>query len=111
MKDISLDELTLGKFTDALNTKFRVRGNATDVVELELIAAQAGRAHQPSRGQARYESFSLLVAGPSDQPLIQRLYPFEHDQIGRFELFIVPVGCGTGVLHYQAVFNRPVTTA
>ncbi len=110
MNDISLNDLPLATFAAVMNTKFRLCVAAADVVELELIEARAGRSVAPPPGQPCYENFSLLFAGPLDRPLGQRLYSFEHDQIGRFELFIVPVGYGAGGLHYQAVFNRPART-
>ena len=38
--------------------------------------------------------------------LAQQIYPFEHDRLGRFDLFIVPVGQDAQGLAYEAVFNR-----
>jgi hypothetical protein len=106
MNNISLDDLTLAMFSDAVKTKFRLRLTATDVLEIELIETRAGRSGAPAPGQPRFESFSLLFGAPPERRLSQRLYCLEHDQIGRFELFLVPVGYGPGVAHYEAVFNR-----
>ncbi|HWY78167.1 MAG TPA: hypothetical protein VN281_21305, partial [Verrucomicrobiae bacterium] len=58
---------------------------------------------------ARNERFSLLFSGPLNRTLLQGSYIFEHLGIGRFEMFIVPVGPdSTNPRYYEAVFNRPV---
>ena len=111
MNDLSLDDLTMASFSGVVKTKFRICLAATDVVEAELIETRAGRSAAPAPGQPRYESFSLLFAAPPVPPLSQRMYRFEHDQLGRFDLFIVPVGYGPGVAHYEAVLNRPAKAA
>jgi hypothetical protein len=71
-------------------------------VEVELIELADGRS---SPG---HEVFSLLFRGPGKPLLAQRLYPFEHDAIGMFDLFIVPVGRDERGIYYEAVFNRLV---
>jgi hypothetical protein len=38
--------------------------------------------------------------------LPQGTYAFAHDDLGEFDLFIVPIGQAPGVFQYQAVFNR-----
>jgi hypothetical protein len=76
---------------------------------LELIEAaeipNAGQSKLPLGGP-RQETFSLIFAGPVDRQLRQRIHVFEHDRIGRFDLFIVPVGQKSGFVLYQAIFNR-----
>ena len=56
-------------------------------------------------------SAALLRLGSADQRadrLPQENYLFEHPQIGRFELFIVPVISRDPTRHkYEVVFNRP----
>ena len=111
MNDISLDDLTMASFSGVVKTKFRIRLTATDVVEAELIETRAGRSAPSASAQSLGESFSLLFAAPSAPALPQHMYRFEHDQLGQFDLFIVPVGYGPGVAHYEAVFNRPAKIA
>jgi hypothetical protein len=50
-------------------------------------------------------SFTLLFHGPSEPPLPQRIYPFEHPTLGAFEIFIVPLGPLEGRMQYEAVFS------
>src|SRR5262245_17580813 len=95
MKRVSLDELTFTKFSALLNAPFRVHLDQSNVVQFRLVAATG----QP-------ESFSVVFTGPADRLLPQKIYPFEHDQLGRFDLFIVPIGKDAQGIQYEAVFNR-----
>ena len=101
MNEISLEELSVERLAELVGTGLRVRVPGAEPVGLELTAVTPPRA-----SEAGYENFSLLFDGPADRPLVQRTYPFEHERLGRFELFIVPVGNERGRLQYQAVFNR-----
>jgi hypothetical protein len=113
MNDIPLDKLSFETLAAQLNSVFRVRLGPARVVELELAYAKLDPGNPPVRHPGPFddddcERFSLVFRGPRDQPLEQRIHKFEHDQIGRFELFIVPIlSRDTARLHYEAVFNRP----
>ena len=98
MKQVSLDELTFAKFSALLNAPFRVRLDQSSVVQLKLVAA-TGSGGQP-------ESFSLVFLGPADRLLPQKIYSFEQDQLGSFDLFIVPIGKDAQGIQYEAIFNR-----
>lgn len=52
------------------------------------------------------EQFSLVFAGPAEPALGQGICQVDHGQLGRFGLFLVPVGRDQGTAMYQAVFNR-----
>lgn len=65
-----LDQLTLAKFKELLNTRFRVQSAPANAVELELI--EAGSATNDAEGGSRapsHENFSLIFSGPAEQPL------------------------------------------
>jgi hypothetical protein len=96
-----LEKLNFQIFESELNSTFNVVLSQSAVVPLTLI--QASRADQPD---SRYENFSLFFDGPADHPLPQRIYAFEHERLGQFDLFIVPIGNERGRFQYQAVFNR-----
>ena len=68
-------------------------------VEVRKLPAAAG---QPPRSR---EPFSLLFRGPLDVVLPQRIYPLEHPDMGRFELFLVPIGPDAEGMRYEAVFS------
>jgi hypothetical protein len=105
MNEVALETLTLATFLPLTKTRFRVQIGPGSVVELELTEATGTRGTRPS-GAADNVSFSLCFSGPADPVLEQRMHVFEHDQIGRFNLFIVFIGRMAGVPQYEAVFNR-----
>jgi hypothetical protein len=116
MKDISLDELSYATLARELNTVFRVYATPTQVWQLELVEANpAPQRPQPAGQQcgqaAKHERFSLIFRGAKEEQLEQKIHKFEHDRIGRFEMFIVPVvSRDTSRMYYEAVFDRPLKT-
>ena len=85
-------------FAGHLNSTFRLHHQPA-TTELELIEVSDGS----TRGHV---NFSLLFRGPLQPLLPQQIYPVEHDRLGRFDLFIVPVKRDAHGLYYEAVFNR-----
>jgi len=80
---LEIQNAVASTFAEHLNSTFRLRhGPAT--TELELAEVSDG-------STARHVSFSLLFRGPQQPLFPQQIYPFEHDRLGRFDLFIVPV--------------------
>ena len=113
MKRLTPDQLTLENFSLWQKTKFRVPLDPANTVELELseVNALLNPGSVQAADQPAQESFSLIFLGPNDRFLPQRMYTFEHDRIGRFELFVVPIGRKPGLFQYQAVFNRLIKPA
>jgi hypothetical protein len=106
------ESLTQAKFTESLNTRFSVSADSGEAIELHLVEVTAGPATASSDpGAGRYESFALLFHGPANRFLPQKTYSFDHPQIGKFALFIVPIGKEGDLFKYQAVFNRRVQPA
>jgi hypothetical protein len=109
MNLLTPDQLKLETFSPWLRTKFRAILDSANFVEIELAEANTltypGQPQSGAKGPMQ-DSFSLVFHGPDNRFLPQRMYPFEHDQIGRFELFIVPIGHKPGIIQYQAIFNR-----
>lgn len=78
-------------FRRLVNTRFTVRQGDT----LELVKMEGNE-----------EIFSLMFLGDPARQLEQNTYSFEHDKLGQFEMFIVPVGRADGSsCYYEAVFN------
>ena len=94
-------QLTEKEFSKHLNTKFRITGD--NPVELELTEVK-GYLSKPNE-QTGMERFSAYFHGPADHYLRQASYPLEHDVMGAFELFLVPIGRDEKGLRYEAVFN------
>lgn len=108
---IALDQISFLDFASMVNTAFQVSADSR-TVELLLVGAKPAT---PSRSTGANsedggnEKFSLLFSGPVNNPLSQDTHNFEHQRIGRFQMFIVPVGPREpGHRYYEAVFNRPV---
>jgi len=107
MKNISLEQLTVETFSRLLNFRFRIYADTVKTLEAELTEVTRGHAVANTKG----EYFSLLFNVPGHPILPQGIYCFELEELGRFELFIVPVGQNQSGTQYQAVFNRLVKSS
>ena len=94
-------ELTEKEFSKHVNTKFRIP--IEPPLELELTEVK-GYLSQPNE-QTGMERFSAFFHGPSDRLLPQGSYPLEHELMGAFELFLVPIARDEMGFRYEAVFN------
>jgi hypothetical protein len=104
---VRLEQLDFESWARLVKTRFRVRVGANDALELELHEATPPRATPADQGTAPvYESFSLLFLGPADRLLPQGSYAFECELLGKFDLFIVPIGRDPSGVRYEAAFNR-----
>lgn len=56
-------------------------------------------------GELPDRPFSLLFRVADGATLPQRIYPLEHDGLGRFELFLVPIGSDDVGMRYEAIFS------
>lgn len=90
------------EFVKHLNTKFRLRLNEHESVEAELTEVSE---HLLS---PRQERFAVVFRTSNETFLGQGLRPIEHDQMGEFVLFLVPIGRDDEGTSYEAVFNRLV---
>lgn len=88
------------EFSKHLNTKFRIQISETESVEAELTEVSE---LSTAGGQAR---FAITFRTPNQPFLGQTLRQIEHDQMGTFQLLIVPVEQDAQGTNYEAVFNR-----
>lgn len=97
------DLLTLSSFAPHLGATFRLHVDPQHVVDLELTEA---RALTDTPARAGRDPFALLFKGPAGAPrLPQRIYGFEHEAIGRQDIFVVPIGIDGGRVIYEAIFT------
>ena len=93
--------LTEEEFSKHLNTQFRVKSDPSLELELDQVKGYLSGENE----QQGMERFSAFFRGPSDHMLPQNVYSLEHDRMGAFELFLVPVAKDEKGFRYEAVFN------
>jgi hypothetical protein len=92
--------LTHEEFSKNANTKFKVQVDENTHVELDLIAVSELKLYP------QQEEFTIEFRGPLNAFLDQGVRDFTHDQMGQFELFIVPIKRDEQGFYYEAIFNR-----
>jgi hypothetical protein len=97
-----LDKLTHARFAEELGSLFQLHEGEAAPFRLELAEATE---LSPSSVGLRRNPFSLVFRGPRQPVLPQRIYPLEHDRLGRLEIFLVPVGPEGENMRYEAVFT------
>jgi hypothetical protein len=100
-----LDQLTVGMFAAYLGGKFRMHAAGDAVLEVELIEASALPVRSSRMSQLRREPFSVIFRGPPSPWAQQGTYPIEHEKLGKYDLFLVPIGPDEAGMRYQAIFN------
>ena len=102
-----LESFTRATFSEHLDDFFHVCLEDSETIQLELIETTELSAEP--RGKSQQSSkripFSILFRGAAENPLPQKIHTFEHPKMGRFELFIVPVGLDETGMLYEAVFT------
>lgn len=94
--------LTKDVFAENLNTKFWLLDEPRQPYAMNLIEVAVGYS------TPQQEQFSLRFRGDRDWIYPQRIYAMNHDSIGDFELFLVPIGRDESGTFYEAVFNRVI---
>ena len=102
-----LETFTVATFAQHLGDTFRLHPDPSRAVDMELIEATelGARSAPASARQERRTPFSIVFRGPQDLRLPQQIYRMEHDQIGAFDLFLVPIGPDEQGLRYEAIFT------
>jgi hypothetical protein len=111
MNQIPFDQLTYAKFSALVKTRFRVQVDAANRIELELTEVRQLQPRLPPNSGGttqKNECFSLMFDGPGSRYLEQKIYEFEHDELGSFSLFMVPIGKTRDSFQYEVIFNRLV---
>jgi len=90
------------EFSQHVNTKFELKLDGQEI-ELELVEVKGylPQAHE----QTGMERFSVFFDGPGSIRLPQSLYSLQHERMGEFEIFLVPISGNEQGFRYEAVFN------
>jgi hypothetical protein len=102
-----LDALTLDIFRGRVGERFRIRPQPDHAIHAELIEARplAESSRAQSGTSPRRAPFALVFRATLASALPQRIYRVEHDELGPYDIFLVPVGRdGAGIL-YEAIFT------
>jgi hypothetical protein len=107
---LRLDRLTRSRFTELRGSRFWVYPALGDPARLTLVEASVlrsptGRRIGAKRANGR-NAFSLVFEGSATDAFPQNTYQLEHDRLGVFHLFLVPVGPPRdGLQQYQAILS------
>ena len=113
----SLDQISYPLLAGQINTLFRIRLSSGRTVDFKLLKAPLAPSTpvRPGRrlpGDAGNEKFSLIFSGPKDELVEPAIYRFEHEQLGRFDMYIGQIGTrDRDCVRYETVFNRPAVAA
>ena len=112
-RQLSLEDMSCETFAGQLDTTFWIHAAPGRSIQVKLVEVKRrqDRPLKPGQrppGDAGNEKFSLFFSGFRSELLPQDTYAFEHEALGRFDLFIVPVGTRSPCkITYEMVFNRP----
>jgi hypothetical protein len=95
------DVFTAETFSPRIGERFHVTLENGQKLDLELVEVTASSA----RGAGLRPPFSILFTGALEPLLPQKTYSFQHEELGSFDLFIVPIGQDEAGTQYEAVFG------
>jgi hypothetical protein len=87
-------------FAAAVSTSFDVMAGNEGPVEFTLLECKSLVSNESQ------ECYTLLFRGPSDQPAVQAIYQLENKDLGKLELFLVPIKRDDDGLYFEAVMNH-----
>jgi hypothetical protein len=87
-------------FAANLNTSFQIALEDSAQLQTELVEVSDRKLHP------KQEEFSIVFRGPNETFLGQGIRSFNHEQMGEFQVFIVPIRQDQNGYYYEAVFNR-----
>jgi len=101
-----LDRLTSGDFSPYLHQTFRIHAGSPVPLDVELIeVSELGLDPANDEEVLRRRAFSIVLRGPREPLLPQRIYEVEHEELGTLGLFLVPIGPDREGMRYEAVFT------
>ncbi len=101
-----LKEVTVSVFEECVGSAFRIHADSGGPIDATLIeATPMGSRSDGSGAVAQRDAFSIVFRSPAEPVLPQKIYTLEHAKLGRFELFLVPIGPDESGMRYEAVFN------
>lgn len=99
-----LAELTLARLAPLVGTTFSLALDAPWDLRLRLAEAAPLSPQTSSTGAFR-APFRLIFHGPAQPVHPQQTLPLDHPQLGRVEIFLVPIGPDSQGIRYEAIFT------
>lgn len=100
-----LDKITHETFTAHVASKFQMELAPGNGIEAQLLEVNPLAENRLPAGVERRTPFSLLFRVASGIRVPQRIYPLAHPQLGRLDIFLVPVRQDPEGLVLEAIFN------
>ena len=94
------DWISQEEFSNSVNTGLKLKVDESNSLDFELVV------FRDLGSTARQEQFAVEFRGPADTILPQAIYEMQHDAIGVFQIFLVPIRRDSIGVYYEAVFNR-----
>ena len=99
----SLETLTIETFQPRIGETFRIRPQPGADVPAELIEARALGGGRRAGGRAPFSLSFRTTGGAAVMP--QRIYEVAHEEVGPYDIFLVPVGPDGKGMVYEAIFT------
>jgi len=101
---VELADLTLARLAPLVGSAFSVA--LDDPWNLRLVLSEASPlAKETSFAGAFRAPFRLIFDGPAQPVHPQATLPLDHPQLGRVEIFLVPIGPDGHAMRYEAIFT------
>jgi hypothetical protein len=100
--------MTRASFAACLNSTFQLQNADASVLPLKLVELKdtVHSAHKKAAAAHGKECFSLAFTAPNHEVLKQNTYRLEHENLGKFDLFISPVTSKRHGEIYEAIINH-----
>jgi hypothetical protein len=99
---VDIGDVTVDTFAAREGERFTI---AFEDGELELELAEVERMPEEWGRTERREPFSVIFHGSIEYLLPQQVWPLRHDDLGRLDVFLVPLGPEGEAMRYQAIFT------
>lgn len=97
--------MTFDQFSGRVGQTFEVGAEGGVRIRAELVeATESAEAGGPGPDGQPRRQFALVFRGPLEPVLPQATHTVEHDELGRLEIFLVPIGPDGSGMRYEAVF-------
>ena len=97
---LDLAKVTIDTFKPYLDEPFFVDLRKGEAMEVRLIEVT----ELPIPKWSKRPGFSVIFLGPKDKKLFQMIHKLEHKELGRMEIFLVPIPPVEEGCRYESIF-------